>query len=196
MTLAIALAESLPDLHWIDWTGLSLLGLFTLLGVLRGLWWQVVRLVGLAASVALARTFAGDAALRLEGWTGWAPEIAGGVAWVGLFVVGLVVTALVGTLGKKSLQAMQLGLVDRAGGGAVGLATGALVHISLLVALAHLGPQPWTEEALRGTFSREALKLVTTRYPVVMQVESQASGSWLRWLEEATAEEAEPGSVR
>jgi uncharacterized membrane protein required for colicin V production len=192
MSHLLVLSQSVPDapglqLHWIDWTGLALLGGFALLGLLRGLWWQVVRLVGLVASAALARTFSGAGAEHLREWTSWSPEIAQGVAWIGIFVAGLLVTALVGTLGKKSLEAMQLGLVDRAGGAAVGLATGALLHVAGLLALAHLGPQPWTEETLAGTHSRGLLQLVTTRYPVLLREEPAETGALLQWL-------AAPGS--
>jgi len=187
MSHLLVLSQSVPDapglqLHWIDWTGVALIGGFALLGLLRGLWWQVVRLVGLVASVALARTFSGAGAERLEGWTSWSPEIAQGVAWLGILVAGLLVTALVGTVGKKSLDAMKLGLVDRAGGAAVGLATGALLHVAGLLALAHLGPQPWTEDTLAGTHSRGLLQLVTTRYPVLLREQPAEADGLLRWL--------------
>jgi uncharacterized membrane protein required for colicin V production len=171
------------ELHWIDWTGLGLFGIFALLGLLRGLWWQVVRLLGVLASAALARTLSSAAGAQLGEWTQWSPEIAQGVAWVGIFVAGLVVTAMVGTLGKKSLEVMKLGLVDRAGGAAVGLATGMLLHVAGLVALAHLGPQPWTDETLQGTYSRELLRLVTTSHPVLLKQEAHAADSMLRWLD-------------
>lgn len=187
MSHLLVLSQSVPDapglqLHWIDWTGLALIGGFALLGLLRGLWWQVVRLVGVVASVALARTFSGAGAERLAEWTSWSPEIAQGVAWLGILVAGLLVSALVGTVGKKSLEAMKLGLVDRAGGAAVGLATGGLLHVAGLLALAHLGPQPWTEDTLAGTHSRGLLQLVTTRYPVLLRQQPAGADGLLRWL--------------
>lgn len=175
-------AEAGLELSWIDWVGLGLFSTFAVLGLLRGLWWQVVRLIGIAASVALARTFSAPWGEALEAKTQWSPEISTGVVWVGLFVLGLVATALLGTLGKKSLQVMQLGLADRFGGLLAGIATGGLLHVAWLVVMAHLGPQPWTADALDDTYSRNLLQAVTTRYPVLTQKETYASDSMIQWL--------------
>jgi len=179
---ATALQDAASQLSWIDWVGLALVGVFTLLGILRGLWWQVIRLLGIVASVALARTFSASWGETLAESTQLSDEVATGVVWVGLFLLGLVITALLGTLGKKSLEAMQLGLVDRFGGLIAGLATGALLHVAWLVVLAHVGPQPWTADRLEGTYSRGLLQAVTTRYPVLTQRETHAADRLLEWL--------------
>jgi uncharacterized membrane protein required for colicin V production len=179
-TLAL-LRESVPfteasfELSWVDWVGVALAGVFTLLGILRGLWWQVVRLLGLIGSVALARALSAPWGAALEESTELSGEVATGIVWVGLFLLGIAITALFGTLGKKSLEAMQLGMVDRFGGFLAGLATGLLLHVAWLVVLAHLGPQAWTANQLEGTYSRSLLQTVTTRYPVLTQRETHAS---------------------
>lgn len=170
------------QLSWIDWVGVVLGGLFMLLGILRGLWWQVIRLLGLLGSAALARTFSAPWGQALEESSDLSGEVATGVVWVGLFLIGIVLTAVLGTLGKKSLEAMQLGMVDRFGGLLAGLATGALLHVAWLVVLAHLGPQPWTADRLDGTYSRGLLQAVTTRYPVLTQKETHAADSLFQWL--------------
>ena len=48
------ITSNLSALHWIDQVGLGISALFLALGAWRGLWWQVVRLLGLAAAVAIA----------------------------------------------------------------------------------------------------------------------------------------------
>ena len=170
------------ELSWIDWVGLGLAGLFMLLGIFRGLWWQVIRLLGLVGSVALARTFSAPWGALLEEQSDLSSEVATGIVWVGLFLIGIILTAVLGTLGKRSLEAMQLGLVDRFGGLMAGLATGALLHVAWLVVLAHLGPQPWTADRLEGTYSRGLLQAVTTRYPVLTQRETHAADNMIQWL--------------
>jgi len=177
-----AAAEAGFQLSWIDWVGAIMGGLFLLLGLLRGLWWQVIRLIGLLASAMLARTFSAPWGEALRESSDLSSEVATGVVWVGLFVLGIAITALVGTLGKKSLEAMQLGLADRFGGALAGLATGMLLHVAWLVVLAHLGPQPWTAEALEGTYSRTLLQTATTRYSVLTQSETLAADSLFTWL--------------
>ena len=49
----LALAEAI-SFHWVDALGLAILLLFAFLGARRGLWWQVVRLLGAVAVVAVA----------------------------------------------------------------------------------------------------------------------------------------------
>ncbi len=170
------------ELGAFDWIGLGIVGLFLLLGIWRGLWWQVVRLVGLVASVVLARTFSAPWGSALQESSDLSSEVSTGLVWLGLFLIGLILTAVLGTVGKKSLDAMQLGLVDRVGGLLAGLATGLLLHTAWLVALAHLGPQPWTANQLEGTYSRGLLQFVTTRYPVLTQKETKSSDSMFDWL--------------
>ena len=169
-------------LKWIDWIAVGLGGLFMLLGLLRGLWWQVIRLVGLVASAFLARTFADSWGAALQGITNMSLSVSVGIVWMGLFVIGIVITAFLGTLGKKSLEAIQLGMMDRAGGALAGFATGLLIHVALLLALAYLGPQPWTDQTLEGTHSRSLLQLVTTRYSVLSKKDTESNMDLQQWL--------------
>ena len=184
------------ELSVIDWIGLGIGGLFALLGFIRGLWWQVIRLVGLMASVALARTFSASWGEALHQSSDLSVGVATGAVWLGLFLCGIILTAVLGTLGKKSLQAMQLGLADRVGGLLVGLATGVLIHLSWLVVFAHLGPQPWTAEQLQETYSRSVLQTVTTRYPVLTQKQTEASDQLQEWLGNEASQWKSPSKVK
>ncbi len=152
MTIPNEAAAQFP--RWLDLLGLGLIVLFFVLGVRRGLWWQLVRLLGLVTTVAVARAFVP----RLSDGVAAAlpsidPRIACGVVWIAFLALGLAVIAFIGRLGKETLQAVQLGLVDRAGGALAGALSGALLHGSFVLLLMLLGPVDWSREALRGTRS-------------------------------------------
>ena len=151
----------------VDQVGLGLLAVFALLGVWRGLWWQVMRLAGVAVAVVLARALSPKLGPRIEALGEIDDGVAQGIAWVVLFVVALALAALVGRLGKKSLEAMQLGLADRAGGLVAGAATGLTLFSSALVGASYLAPE-WTSRALKDTHSGAWLELVSSRAPVLM----------------------------
>ncbi len=107
-------------LPWIDMVGLGLVALFLVLGLVRGLWWQVIRLLGVATAVGLARALSPRFTPTVaESFPELSASITYGLVWFALFVSGLVVASLLGLIGKRALEAMQLGLVDRAGGALV-----------------------------------------------------------------------------
>ncbi len=192
MTFLALLQEAAPydpatfSLTWVDWVGVVLGGVFLLLGILRGLWWQVIRFAGLAASAALARTFADGWGQKLAETTEVSTEVAVGIVWLSLFLIGIVLTALLGTIGKRSLEAMKLGLMDRAGGAAAGLATGLFLHVAFLLVLAYMGPQPWTDRTLEGTYSRSLLQIVTTRNSVLAKSDTPSTEVLQEWLGKGT----------
>lgn len=175
----LAFLEALPPL---DRVGLGLVAIFFLLGLARGLWWQVIRLAGLLAAALLARTLAPRWSPGLSEASGLPPVVAQGLAWFAAFVLGLAAASLLGLIGKKSLETMQLGLVDRFGGAIAGVLTGLLLHTAALLGLSYLGPQPWTQEALRGSRSQTLLRLVSTRLPVLLDRESVAAREIRAWL--------------
>ena len=152
----------------IDGLGLVLIVGFALLGAWRGLWWQVVRLVGLLGAVLAARTLAPELAAWIEDrWQDADPVVVGGASWLLVFLAALVVAVLVGRLGKRLLEALKLTLVDRAGGIAAGLATGALLHASIVTVLLHLAPGGWSNRHIAGTRSAELVELLGDRAQVL-----------------------------
>ncbi len=152
-----------PSLHWIDIVGLGLLGLFGLLGALRGLWWQVIRLLGLAAAVIVARALAPRFGPEFQSWSDLPAPVAHGIVWLLLFIAVLVIASLVGNLGKRTLVAVRLGPVDRFGGLLAGLLTALLVHAAFLVGISYFGKEVWASESLQHAESRRLLETVTTR---------------------------------
>lgn len=161
--------QTFASLGWVDLLGLGLVGLLGVLGIVRGLWWQVIRLLGLVAAVGVARALS-------PRWVGAAerrfPEvderIVHGMVWLLVFLAALGIASFLGRLGRKLLEAMQLDWVDRAGGGLAGMVTGIVVHLAVLVGLVHLGPAPWVSEHVAGTFSEGLLDAFGRRWPVVL----------------------------
>ena len=154
------LPSALTSLPWIDQVGLGLAGLFFLLGIWRGLWWQVVRLLGVVLAVALARSVGPVLEPLVSDVLDLRPAVSHGLSWFLLFLAGLVAAALLGLLGKKALDAMQLNLMDRVGGAVVGAATGISLHVALLVFLGGMGPAGWKAEQLQGTHSWSLLEVL------------------------------------
>ncbi len=167
-------APAAAGLHWLDLVGLGLLALFGFLGALRGLWWQVIRLLGLAAAVAVARALAprfGPDFQRLSDLPG---PVANGLVWLLLFLAVLVIASLLGNLGRRTLEAVRLGPVDRFGGLVAGLLTALVLHAAFLVAVSYLGPTVWASESLQQAESRRLLTTVTTRLQLYVGAEDAA----------------------
>lgn len=161
------------DLPWVDQIGAVVIVLFLLLGVWRGLWWQVIRLIGVVLAVALARTFTPRLAPGLQERFGEMSEgMSYGLVWLGIFLAGLVVGSLFGMIGKKALETMQLGLVDRAGGALAGALTGAILHTAFLVVMWNVAEHGWTERTLEGTRSAYLLDTLSRKANLVMDAQA------------------------
>lgn len=160
------IGEAVAGLRWIDTVGLALVGGFLLLGAWRGLWWQVFRLVGVVAAVAVARAVTPRLSPVFEqNLPELDPRIAYGITWVLLFIAVLLLAALIGRLGKKSLQVMQLSAVDRLGGAIAGGVTGALIHLAFVVAIDNVASQDWSVRTLDETYSKAATDAIGARLP-------------------------------
>jgi uncharacterized membrane protein required for colicin V production len=153
----------------IDLVGVGLIVLLLLLGLYRGLWWQVVRLVGIAFSVLIARAAEAPLADRLLALIpDLQPRTAHGIAWGTLFLIALLACALLGLLGQRMLEAMKLDLANRLAGGAAGAATGFCAHVVLVVLVCHLAPPRMLGRYVAGTYSQRLYSALGIRWPVVM----------------------------
>ncbi|MHC4262296.1 MAG: CvpA family protein [Planctomycetota bacterium] len=145
----------------VDGVGLVLVGIFALLGLWRGLWWQAMRLVGLLGAVLAARTLSPDFSVWIGSrWTEVDPLIVGGLAWLVVFLAALAVAVLVGRLGKRLLEALQLSTFDRLGGFGAGLATGVLLHSAAVAVLLQVTPPAWSSRHIDGTVSARVVTLL------------------------------------
>lgn len=169
--------SSLPahfsELAAVDLIGLGLVGVLVILGLWRGLWWQVLRLVGVVAAVIVARVFSPETAAWIsEQWPDLEGRLAHGVAWFGIFLLALGAASMLGLLGQRLLEAMQLGLANRLGGGILGAATGLVMHLAGVVILCQLAPAAFVERHVAGTYTERVVDAASTRWRVVLGAEA------------------------
>jgi uncharacterized membrane protein required for colicin V production len=175
---------------WIDVVGLVVVGLFLLLGALRGLWWQVFRLVAVVAAVGIARAATPHAAPALALRLGdLDPRIVHGLVWGGVFVGVLALAAFLGRLGRKTLEAMHLSTVDRVGGALAGAVTGGLLHIAFVVVIATLGTEGFARATLEGTLSGATYDAVAPRHEAFAREPRDDGGLFLYGEQELLLEE-------
>ena len=181
-TLLLALqdapAAELSALPWIDKVAVVLLALFLVLGFWRGLWWQVIRMVGFVGAFAAARLFSPQVEpLLTETFSITDERFSQGLAWMLIFIVALVIALLLGKLGKKLLESLQLGLVDRVTGALAGALTALLIHSAFLAAMSLLAPADWLATTLEGSWSASLLELLGEEWPVIVDGEQ---GEWIQ----------------
>lgn len=172
------------DVRWLDVTGLAIVIYFLVIGARRGMWWQVVRLLGIVASVAVARAVTPRVAPRFaEAFPDLGERLAGGIVWTIIILIGLLVIALVGRLGKESLESVELGLVDRIGGAVAGAITGLLVHAALVLCLCQTTGRDWSVAAVRDTTSQRLIDSLGRKVPLF--VNAHAAETLEPWFQSA-----------
>jgi len=146
---------------WLDYAVLGVVGLSVLWGVWRGLVRELISLAGWVIAFLAANLFAGPLAERLPQAIP-SPELRLLAAFIGIFLVSLVISTLLALLLSKLARAAGLGGLDRALGGLFGLARGVLVVIAfaLVAGLTSLPQKPaWKESASAAWLSRVAAAL-------------------------------------
>ena len=178
----------------IDTIGLALIAVFAVMGAARGLWWQVIRLLGLGAAVFVARTISPRFVPYLqEAFDEVDPRILAGAVWIALFLLSLGLVAGVGRLGRKVLEAAALGLLDRAGGALAGALTGALLHAAIVVALVQVGDRQWVGDLLEGSKSDALVEVLVAKLPLLLNQEAASEAAdILGWPWQATEPAAAP----
>ena len=163
-----AIIETASNLHWLDIVGLSVAAVFLVLGLWRGLWWQVVRLLGIAAAVGVARWVGPVWGEDMAAWSGLNETVAVGLGWFCAFLLTLIGAAFLGTVGNSTIEAMKLSLVNRILGGAAGLATGLLLHAALTMVGSLFASSDWRDEVFSATYSSRLVESLTQRWPVLI----------------------------
>lgn len=191
MHLHLELAAMALD---IDTIGLALIAVFAVMGAARGLWWQVIRLLGLGAAVFVARTFSPRFVPYLqEAFDEVDPRILAGAVWIALFLLSLGLVAGIGRLGRKVLEAAALGLLDRAGGALAGALTGALLHAAIVVALVQVGHRQWVGDLLEGSKSDALVEVLVAKLPLLLNQEAASEAAdILGWPWQGPEPEAAP----
>ena len=113
----------------LDWIMLGWLLLSVVLGLWRGLLYEVLSLLSWVAAFVLAQMFAGTVSMQL---TISAPEqFRYAVAFVLVFVVAVFAGGLLAWLGQKLMKSSALSPTDRVLGGVFGLMRGVVVLLAL-----------------------------------------------------------------
>jgi len=143
----------------LDWAVVIVLLASVLLGLLRGLVYEVLSVLNWLAAFVLAQWFAPLAAQ-------WLPMAAAGQAlryaagFVLVFIASLFIGGLLAWLLKKLVEAVGLRPVDRALGGVFGLVRGAVAVLALAVVV-HLTSwkdSGWWTESFSGGVATAALR--------------------------------------
>ncbi len=113
---------------------LLVLAVSVMVGLVRGLVFEVLSLAGWVAAYFVASWFAADAAVALPlGTLGAAAQRS--VAFGVLFIATLIAWTLLARLVRLLLHATPLSFIDRAGGGAFGILRGAVLLLVLATAV-------------------------------------------------------------
>ncbi len=169
------IAVEAEGIRWLDVMGLVTVLLFTVLGIRRGLWWQMVRLLGLVCVLAVARAAAPALAGRIHALTEFGVRVSGGVAWSTIFAAGLLAVGLIGRIGRASLEAVQLGWLDRLGGAVAGAASGAVLYTGVLLCMCQVLPESFLHTSLRGSRSERVLAAVERGAPALLDARAAES---------------------
>jgi len=134
---------------------------FFVIGLWKGLWWQVSRVIILLVAYYVATRFGGEVGQLFLRWTvNGAPtpeqqDTALYAAYVLTFLAILVALSLWALLLQKLIKRAGLSFFDRAGGGVVGIGTGAGVMLFLLSALYMFFPESQVAQAAVGSHAGE-----------------------------------------
>ncbi len=124
------MSSSLPAFGWVDWALLAMLALSVVVGLWRGLVFEVLSLIGWVVAFVAAQALAPAVAAHVPiGVAGSA--INHGVAFFATFVLALIIWALASRLVRLLIHATPLQPVDRVLGGVFGLARGAVLLLAV-----------------------------------------------------------------
>jgi membrane protein required for colicin V production len=143
----------------LDWTVLAVLALSVLLGLFRGLVYEVLSVLNWLAAFLLAQWLAPQVAQLLPlGAAGEPIRYAAGFVLV--FIAALFAGGLLAWLVKKLVEAVGLAPVDRALGGLFGLVRGtvAVLALAVVVHLTGLKEGTWWTESMTAGVATAALR--------------------------------------
>lgn len=161
------------DLGWVDLSALTILALFFLLGLIRGLVWQVGRACAVLGGYGLAVTYGAGLGRELFA----VPEPRGPqlyVAYVLVFLLAFFALSLVAKLVQVLVRRAGMGGYDRLGGGALGIVTGSSVVLGLLALVLMFGERFPVHSAVREShalrLSQQAVAALGDLVPRPLQV--------------------------
>ena len=138
---------ALSQLGWIDITALCVLLVFLVWGFFRGFFWQLTRIVTIVVGIHLAGRYAGTVEPNIADWFSESTRQANLPFYVAYFLVFLgvlIALSLVALLIEKLIRRTGLSFYDRLSGGLLGIGTGAVAVLALLIAVFCLFPNNGT----------------------------------------------------
>jgi membrane protein required for colicin V production len=128
------MAGHLGNLNWVDLALLGALALSVLIGLWRGLVFEVLSLLSWVIAWVLAQAYGAEVALRLNLGTPGQPQ---GIAlgFVLVFFATLIACGLLARLARLLISATPLSVIDRLLGAGFGLVRGVLLLLVLATAL-------------------------------------------------------------
>ena len=141
-------------MNWIDLTLLTVLALFGLRGYFRGLFREVLSLVGLVAGLVAAVRYAESVSLLAQSYWNVSPLLLKGTAFVLVFFGVYFFFSLVGWLLHKSEKVVFLRTLNRFGGIAVGIGKGAAITALIVF---FLSSASWMPQSARDKFDHTYL---------------------------------------
>jgi len=139
--------NALPTFGWVDWTLLTVLALSVVVGLWRGLVFELMSLVGWVVAYVAAQLYSAQVAPQLPiGLPGSALNLGAGFALT--FVGVLIGWTLLARLVRLLVHATPLTLIDRTLGAAFGLARGGVLLLALATLVAFTPAarsQPWQD---------------------------------------------------
>ncbi len=136
-------------MSWLDWALLAVLLLSALLGLWRGLVYEVLSVAGWVVAFVLAQAYAAEVGAWLP-MEGTSPPVRLAAGFVVVFLAAAFAGGLVAWLVKKLVESVGLRPVDRILGGAFGLARGLviLLGVTVVVSMTSLQTQDWWRESV------------------------------------------------
>ncbi len=149
-----------------DWIAVALIVVSMLFGLVRGLVFEVISLIGWVVAFVVAQWFASDVAAWLpagDPQASWRYPLA----FVLLFVAVAFGVGLMASLTRKLIAAVGLRPVDRILGGAFGAARGAvaLLVLAVVVHLLALSESAWWHESRSAVVLDAALQSLKPALP-------------------------------
>lgn len=142
-----------------DWAFFGVLAVSLLIGAWRGLVYEILSVLGWAASFYLAQWFAPNVALLLPLQSASEP-VRYAAAFVLIFIVSVFAAGLLAVLFKKLVEAIGLRPVDRTLGAAFGLVRGVilLLAVTVVINMTALKSSVWWQESTGAGVLTAALK--------------------------------------
>lgn len=149
-----------------DWIAVTVIGLSILIGLWRGLVFEVISLVGWVAAFLCAQWFAADVGA-------WLPFGAPGAPWryaagfILMFVLVAFTVGLAATAMRKLMKVTGLRPVDRTLGAVFGAvrALVVLLVVAMMVHLLSLGQSAWWRESAGAPWLNSALQRLKPALP-------------------------------